>query len=96
MKQLNNKQKPSQSNIDLAEELLTKTLKHLLKMIDEGLATASDLNVARQLLKDSDISILPRGFSNLPELTFTQTKSTKKFEMIDPDTIKLDIKDFVN
>lgn len=39
------------------ENLHTETVKLLLKRVKEGTATASDLGVARQLLRDNGIDI---------------------------------------
>ncbi len=37
--------------------LQDKLIKKLLEKIEDGTATSSDLNVARQLLKDNDITV---------------------------------------
>lgn len=44
---------------ELAKILLKKMLTTLIANIESGLATASDLNVARALLKDNNIGIVP-------------------------------------
>lgn len=44
---------------ELAKLLLKRVLATLISNIDTGLATASDLNVARALLKDNNIGIVP-------------------------------------
>nr|UWD77063.1 MAG: DNA packaging protein [Bacteriophage sp.] len=47
------------SNEDLAKLLLNNSLKQLLVTINKGWATASDINTARQFLKDNNIGIVP-------------------------------------
>ena len=44
------------STLDLLQGLLASSLIQKLK---DGTATAADLNVARQLLKDNNVSVLP-------------------------------------
>lgn len=47
------------SNEELAKLLLNNSLKQLLVTINKGWATASDINTARQFLKDNNIGIVP-------------------------------------
>jgi len=44
---------------DTLSQLHTAVAQNLLKKIENGEATASDLNVARQMLKDNGIESLP-------------------------------------
>lgn len=47
------------SDEEKARMLLSASLDQLLINIKEGMSSASDLNVARQFLKDNDIGIVP-------------------------------------
>ena len=49
----------SMTNEDLAKLLLNESLKSLLVTLNKGWATASDINAARQILKDNNIGIVP-------------------------------------
>lgn len=59
----------------LLEDLQEETIRSLLQKVKSGEATASDLNVARQMLKDNNISSIPKAGSPLnnlaSELPFT-------------------------
>ena len=46
-------------NEDLAKHILKAALIRLAMSIESGLATAADLNVARQFLKDNNVGIVP-------------------------------------
>jgi hypothetical protein len=64
----------------MLERLHTATVAALLDRINSGEATASDLNVARQLLKDHGITALPEKHTGLQELL-------SKVDLDDPDTV---------
>lgn len=55
----------------LLEELHIATAGELLKRVRSGEATASELNVARQMLKDNNIELRPDSTSPLSELADT-------------------------
>jgi hypothetical protein len=46
-------------NLNLAELLLTGTLKLLVERVKDGSATAADLAVAHKLVKDCGVQMLP-------------------------------------
>lgn len=52
----------------LLKELHGATVEALLKRVQSGEATASDLNVARQMLKDHGINSMPAKSSPLANL----------------------------
>lgn len=52
-------------NIKELGELLTEVIADLRKKVQSGAATAADLNVARQLLKDNNIEALPQHTGQL-------------------------------
>jgi len=52
----------------ILEALFDETAKSLLAKVKSGEATASDLNVARQLLKDNQIEADPQSNDSLREL----------------------------
>lgn len=52
----------------LLEELHIATTGELLKRVRSGTATASELNVARQMLKDNNIELRPNPLSPLGQL----------------------------
>ena len=54
--------------IKLLESRFDETAKSLLAKVTSGEATASDLNVARQLLKDNHIEADPQANDSLKEL----------------------------
>lgn len=68
---------------DLFADLHLKLGEELLNRIKEGTATASELNVARQFLKDNGIDDIPRADSPLNELA-----SLPVFDEDDPNSIK--------
>lgn len=49
----------SMSNEALAKLLLNKSLIHLVNLLNDDMATAADINVARAILKDNNIGIVP-------------------------------------
>jgi hypothetical protein len=53
---------------ELLGELLVHSVRKLLERIKTGEATAADLNVARQFLKDNSIDALPTKSNGLKEL----------------------------
>jgi hypothetical protein len=53
---------------ELLEALYDKTLECLLAKIAEGNATAADLGVARQMLRDNNISAIPKDGNPLDKL----------------------------
>lgn len=53
---------------DLLEQLQSETVKALLDRVRSGEATASDLNVARQLLKDNGVDTIPKKGDPLAQL----------------------------
>lgn len=56
------------ANQKTLERLLDLLSEDLVKRIDQGTATAADLNVARQLLKDNNISAIPTKSNGLGKL----------------------------
>jgi hypothetical protein len=50
---------------DLLDDLHKRTIETLLTKIESGTATAADLNVARALLKDNNITSVPKD-ANAP------------------------------
>lgn len=52
---------------ELLEDLHGKVAASLLQKIEEGTATAADLAVARQFLKDNGIDAIPRGTQGVSE-----------------------------
>ena len=64
---------------DALEELHAQLAKSLKEKISSGEATAADLNVARQFLKDNGIDAAPKGESPIGdlanELPFTDPES---------------------
>lgn len=54
---------------ELLAEMHTELASQLLERIKTGAATPSDLNVARQMLKDNGISAIPKKESPLGKLT---------------------------
>lgn len=57
------------NNRTLLEELQCLTIEELIKKIKAGDASAGDLGVARQLLKDNDIVCVADGVTSLEALT---------------------------
>ncbi|MBN9347496.1 MAG: hypothetical protein J0I48_15085 [Devosia sp.] len=53
----------------LLDDLHTGLAQELLSRINSGEATASDLNVVRQFLKDNGIDSVPKGNNPLQRLT---------------------------
>ncbi len=49
-------EKPSKKNQELLNELMTLTIEELVAVIKSGEANPSVLNVARQLLKDNQVT----------------------------------------
>ncbi|CCI88427.2 hypothetical protein BN110_008 [Yersinia phage phiR8-01] len=47
------------TNEDLAKMLLNKSLIHLVRLINDDMATAADISAARAILKDNNIGIVP-------------------------------------
>jgi len=55
---------------ELLQQLHSETAQQLLEKVRSGSATASDLNVARQFLKDNNIESIPKAGS--PEHNLAQ------------------------
>lgn len=55
-------------NRDLLEQLFTASIEQLLERVKNGEATAADLGVARQMLKDNGIEALATGDNELSKL----------------------------
>lgn len=68
----------ARSNDELFADLFTATLKAMLDRVKSGEATAADLNVARQMLKDNGIGSSPAVSPDLIKiheaLPFTQNE----------------------
>jgi hypothetical protein len=58
----------NKSNKDLLDELMALTIEELLTVIKSGEATPATLNVARQLLRDNQITCTIKENSPLSEL----------------------------
>lgn len=54
---------------ELLDSLQSEVVKELLKKVQSGEATAADLNVARQMLKDNHITTVPKKGDPLDNLT---------------------------
>lgn len=67
---------PKPSTEELLRQLYDATISSMLERVKSGEATAADLNVARQMLKDNNISSTPAISPNLVKiaesLPFTQ------------------------
>ncbi|QYW05819.1 putative DNA maturase A [Vibrio phage vB_VpaP_G1] len=88
------------SNEDLAKMLLNKSLIHLVKLINDDMATAADLSAARAFLKDNNVGIVPTRTNAAGAL---QEKLRQRAELIHntpnqipvDDLDNVDIDDFV-
>jgi hypothetical protein len=58
----------SKSNKDLLDELMALTIEELLTVIKSGEASPATLNVARQMLRDNQITCTLKDSSPLSEL----------------------------
>jgi len=76
---------------DLSEETLSKIheslASELLTRIQEGTATPTDLNVARQMLKDNNITISPAASSPLVNI-LEELPYDEKGSIIDSEEIR--------
>lgn len=85
------------SDEQIARLLLNKMLKSLAIRIEEGMATAADLNVARAILKDNDIGIIPTRDNAAGKLKEKLERRASESKAMPMDEIcTLDISDWTN
>jgi hypothetical protein len=64
----NGSHSPPESLKDLLGDLQTQTIKLLLARIKDGTAAPADLSVARSILRDNNIQVLPQANPDLLRL----------------------------
>ena len=86
------------SNEELAKMLLNESLVHLVKLINDGFATAADISAARGILKDNNIGIVPtrtNAAGKLKQQLLRRAKSAERNQEGVGDLNQMDINDFV-
>lgn len=85
----------SMSNESLAKLLLNKSLIHLVSLLNQDMATAADINVARAILKDNNIGIVPTR-TNVAGQLKQKLEERAAQSQVAPNVIPLDELDSVD